>query len=145
MYLKHTDAYGNELGLYRSIKEAASKTNTSVTLISAVINHNLSLQDGSVISPLRANAKEVVDTRARMAQALAEYQRIGTHPRFLAKKYNVNLRDIQHKLSDKDKKAQLETALKDWLASPRSVKEVADKHEVSQYSLSRRISKEVGV
>jgi hypothetical protein len=141
MYIKYIDAYGNELGLYRTIKEAASKIETSPRLLSTLFKYKLPLEDGSKL--LRAvdnNVKRQADTQ-RMRLALAEYSNVGTHYRFLAKKYNLDQQQVRRAVARHNKESRLHLAYSQWLASGGVVSTIAEQHDVSTWSLSTRIKR----
>lgn len=141
MYLKHIDAYGNELGLYRTIKEAAAKIETSPRLLSTLFKYKLPLQDGSKL--LRAvdnNTNRQADLK-RMRLALAEYSNVGTHYRFLAKKYNLDQQQVRRAVTRHNKESRLHLAYSQWLISGGVVSTIAEQHDVSTWSLSTRIKR----
>jgi hypothetical protein len=141
MHIKHIDPYGNELGLYRSIKEASIRTGYSIELLYTVVKHKLSLTDGTklykAIEPSdRRRARE-----ANIQRMITEHIKLETHPRFLAKKYEMQLSEVMRLLTRRANEEKLNSAYAEWLTTGETVKAIAERHDVSLNTISARINR----
>jgi len=143
MYIRHIDPYGNELGLYRSIKEAANNLKSDVKLLSTLLKHNLTFQDGSILKPTLLSKADRKIKRELKRRAVDEYIRIGTHYRFLARKYNLTPQEVTRAIEKHRAEQNLHLAYSEWLATGEAVEKIANRYEVSRTKLHRRINRRV--
>lgn len=143
MYLKHIDAYGNELGLYRSIREAANKLQSDVMLLSTLIRHKLPFTDGSVLLESKLSNADSRVKKASKVSAVKEYLTLGTHYRFLARKYNLTTQEVTRAIEKHRSEQALHSAYAEWLATGDSVEELAQRHGTSAWKLHNRINKQI--
>lgn len=141
MYLKHTDASGNELGLFRSIKEASNRIGASVDVLSKVVKHKLELSDGTKLFKSALNNQERKNVNERKRLALQEWIRIKTHPNFLASKYHLQVQDVHRLIQRHKKELSVSAAHLEWLNTGGVVADIADRHDISAFSLAMRIRK----
>lgn len=141
MYIKHKDAYGNELGYYRSIKEASTRLDLSIQLLSSVMKHKLTFNDGSQLYRAQGPSKQSRERQERVRKMITEYIKLETHPRFLAKKYEIALPDVIRILNRRANELKLDAAYNEWLITGKVMRELAEKHEVSVHSLACRINR----
>ncbi len=99
------------------------------------------MQDGSKLLRVVLSTKAKQDDRSRLKQALLEYSNMGTHYRFLARKYHIELHTIRRAVLRHDKENKLCAAHAEWLATYKPIQDIADKYDVSSTSLSLRITK----
>lgn len=141
MYIKHTDAYGNELGSYTSIKEASIRIGTNIDLLYTVIKHKLPLNDGSKLSRAQEPSSARRAKQERIRKMITEHIKLETHPRFLAKKYEIILPEVMRILHRRANEEKLNLAYSEWLTTGETVKAIAERHEVTLNTLSARINK----
>jgi hypothetical protein len=141
MYIKHIDAYGNELGSYTSIKEASIRIGTNIDLLYTVIKHKLPLNDGSKLSRAQEPSSARRAKQERIRKMITEHIKIKTHPRFLAKKYEIMLPEVMRILSRRANEEKLNIAYSEWLTTGETVKAIAERHEVTLNTLSARINR----
>lgn len=141
MHIKHIDPYGNELGLYRSIKEASIRTGHSIDLLYTVVKYKLALSDGTKLyKSIEPNDKRR-EREANIQRMITEHIKLDTHPRFLAKKYELQLSEVMRLLTRRANEEKLNAAYSEWLTTGETVKSIAERHEVSLNTLSARINK----
>lgn len=141
MYIKHIDAYGNELGSYTSIKEASIRIGTNIDLLYTVIKHKLPLNDGSKLSRAQEPSSARRAKQERIRKMITEHIKLETHPRFLAKKYEIILPEVMRILHRRANEEKLNLAYSEWLTTGETVKAIAERHEVTLNTLSARINR----
>ena len=141
MYIKHIDAYGNELGSYTSIKEASIRIRTNIDLLYTVIKHKLPLNDGSKLSRAQEPSSARRAKQERIRKMITEHIKLETHPRFLAKKYEIVLPEVMRILYRRANEEKLNLAYSEWLTTGETVKAIAERHEVTLNTLSARINR----
>ena len=141
MYIKHIDAYGNELGSYTSIKEASIRIGTNIDLLYTVIKHKLPLNDGSKLSRAQEPSSSRRAKQERIRKMITEHIKLETHPRFLAKKYEIVLPEVMRILYRRANEEKLNLAYSEWLTTGETVKAIAERHEVTLNTLSARINR----
>lgn len=99
------------------------------------------MQDGSKLTRATGSTKTKQDIKERLKSALAEYSNIGTHYKYLARKHGIEVQDMRRAVLRHDKENRLCEAYAEWLATREPIQSVADKHDVSSWSLSVRITK----
>lgn len=72
---------------------------------------------------------------------LREYIKLDTHPRLLARKYDLDLKEVCRRISKHNKEKAIHAAFMEWYKTQRPVSEVAAKYDISGWSLSARIKK----
>lgn len=141
MYIKHIDAYGNELGSYTSIKEASIRIGTNIDLLYTVIKHKLPLNDGSKLSRAQEPSSARRAKQERIRKMITEHIKLDTHPRFLAKKYEIMLPEVMRILHRRANEEKLNAAYEEWLTTGNSTRVLAEKHNVALHTLSARITR----
>jgi hypothetical protein len=141
MYIKHIDPYGNELGLYRSIKEASIRTGHSIELLYTVVKHKLALSDGTKLYKAIEPSDKRREREANIQRMITEHIKLETHPRFLAKKYELQLSEVMRLLTRRANEEKLNSAYSEWLTTGETVKAIAERHDVSLNTLSGRINR----
>jgi hypothetical protein len=141
MRIKHIDPYGNELGLYRSIKEASIRTGHSIDLLYTVVKHKLALYDGTKLYKAIEPSDKRREREANIQRMITEHIKLETHPRFLAKKYELQLSEVMRLLTRRANEEKLNSAYSEWLTTGETVKAIAERHDVSLNTLSGRINR----
>jgi transposase-like protein len=72
---------------------------------------------------------------------ITEHIKLETHPRFLAKKYEIMLPEVMRILHRRANEEKLNAAYEDWLMTGETVKAIAERHEVTLNTLSARINR----
>jgi hypothetical protein len=72
---------------------------------------------------------------------ITEHIKLETHPRFLAKKYEIVLPEVMRILYRRANEEKLNLAYSEWLTTGETVKAIAERHEVTLNTLSARINR----
>jgi hypothetical protein len=72
---------------------------------------------------------------------ITEHIKLETHPRFLAKKYEIMLPEVMRILYRRANEEKLNAAYEEWLMTGNSTRVLAEKHNVALHTLSARITR----